>query len=91
MDAAGGDLAHVLERDTTARLESRIKLFNRLINLYEYNVFAIRKLPLRRLFRIARLRWREGLLYAEIAKDLALGRGFREARYLGSSRAGARG
>ena len=67
---------------TTARLESRLKLFNRLINLYEYNVFAIRRLPWRRLLGILRLRWRELLLYAEIAKDLALGRGFREDRYL---------
>jgi UDP-MurNAc hydroxylase len=74
---------------TTARLERRLKLFNRLINLYEYNVFAIRKLPLRRLLRIARLRWREGLLYAEIAKDLAFRRGFREQRYLTSPHSGA--
>lgn len=71
---------------TTARLERRLKLFNRLINLYEYNVFAMRRLPFRRLMRIARLRWREALLYAEIAADLALGRGFQERRYLRAPR-----
>ena len=67
---------------TTARLESRLKLFNRLINLYEYNVFAITGLPLSRLFKIASLRWREALLYAVIAVNLLLGRGFGEERYL---------
>lgn len=71
---------------TTARLEWRLKLFNRLINLHEYYVFAMRRLPLRRLARIARLRWREGLLYAAIARNLALGRGFREERHLPSRR-----
>jgi hypothetical protein len=75
---------------TTARLEGRLKLFNRLINLYEYNVFAIKRLPLRQLLRILRLRWREGLLYAQIARDLAFRRGFREDRYLRLPRGGVR-
>jgi UDP-MurNAc hydroxylase len=75
---------------TTARLEGRLKLFNRLINLYEYNVFAIKRLPLRRLLRILRLRWREGQLYAQIARDLAFRRGFREDRYLRLPRGGVR-
>ena len=46
--------------------------------------------PLRRLLRILRLRWREGLLYAQIARDLAFRRGFLEDRYLRLPRGGVR-
>jgi UDP-MurNAc hydroxylase len=76
----------VMKHCVTSRLLSHLPISKRV----RYRVFAIRKLPLRRLVRIARLRWREGLLYAEIAKDLAFGRGFSERRYLRSAHRGAR-
>jgi UDP-MurNAc hydroxylase len=67
---------------TTAAQVRKLKLFNRLINLFEYRVFAALHLPLRKKWRIVRLRWREIALALVVAKDIALGRGFSLQRYL---------
>ena len=51
---------------------------------YEYEILPLRGILHRRCFTSWLLRWRELLLYAQIGKDIMLGRAFDYARYLPS-------
>lgn len=68
---------------TTLAAEKRLKLFNRLVNLYEYGVLPAARMRSPRFLESARDRWRELLLYGALGRDVLLGRGVRESAYLG--------
>jgi UDP-MurNAc hydroxylase len=66
----------------TDRNVRRVEVLKKVFNLYERGYLPIRRTLSRRFIREWARRWRELLLYAEIALKLAAGRPFRCADYL---------
>jgi UDP-MurNAc hydroxylase len=70
---------------STRRLFPRMKLLELLLALFEVEILPLRNALRWRVLETTALRWRELLLYARIAKDLALGRPFSQERYIGAA------
>jgi UDP-MurNAc hydroxylase len=66
----------------TAANRKYVQLLNLLFNLYEYDWLPLRRVVRYRVFETYFLRWREILLYAQIAMDALLRRKFDSSRYL---------
>jgi UDP-MurNAc hydroxylase len=66
----------------TARHRKYVRLYDRLVNLFEYGSLPLRRCVRRRYLLVMGARWREVVQYLILAKDLCLGRKFDEARYL---------
>jgi UDP-MurNAc hydroxylase len=69
----------------TRRTMPLMKALILLLMLYEYDYLPLRDLDWPRLLETARLRWREIVLYGEIAADLLFKRRFDRNRWLGLS------
>jgi UDP-MurNAc hydroxylase len=70
---------------TSRRLLPRMKAFELLLALFEVEILPLRNALRPRAVETWALRWRELLLYAAVAKDLALGRPFSQEKYIGAA------
>ncbi len=66
----------------TSEKKSRLTALNLFFNFYEYEMLPLRKLVTPRSIRAWLPRWREFLVHAHVALNLATGRGFDMSRHL---------
>jgi UDP-MurNAc hydroxylase len=69
----------------TSEKKTLLAMLNLFFNFYEYEMLPLRRLVSPRSIRAWLPRWREFLVYARVAANLALGRGFDMSRHLPAS------